>query len=263
MYRGDGDLIYLGTSGFSFKDWIGPVYPENIKNHQMLKYYWAILKFNAVEINFTYYRMPSYKAIVSLIRRTPESFKFAVKVPKHITHEAWRGEYNSGVIAEYLKAIDPMEKEERLLIHLAQFPFSFKYSEDGLKYLKRISKAIRPLAVEFRHKSWDREETYKTLREMEITYVTVDEPQLKDLFPYKPLATTDVVYFRFHGRNPHWFDNLGDRYDYYYSDNDISKFAKDIRSFLGKVSKILVFFNNCHVGNAVKNAQRLREILGV
>ncbi len=256
-------MIYMGTSGFSFRDWVGSVYPEDIKRYQMLKYYWSVLGFNSVEINFTYYRMPSYRTIVSFIRRTPDDFKFAVKVPAHVTHEGWKKGYSPEVAKEYLKAIEPMIKENRLLIHLAQFPYSFKYSQENLEYLKKISKEIAPLAVEFRHSSWDRDETYQTLREHGLTYVIVDEPSLKELFPYKPEVTTDMAYFRFHGRNEHWFDHYGDRYDYFYSDDELRVFANDIKRLMQRVQKVLIFFNNCHAGSAVKNAHRLREMLGV
>ncbi len=256
-------MIYIGTSGYSFRDWIGEVYPEDIKRYQMLKYYWSVFGFNAVELNFTYYRLPSYKTIVSMVRRTPDGFKFAVKVPSHVTHEGWKKDYDESVVFEYLKAMEPMVSEGRLLIHLAQFPYSFRYEEKNLTYIETIAKNINPLAVEFRHNSWNRDEVFEFLKEHEITYVTVDEPDLKELFPYKPVATSDYVYFRFHGRNQKWFEKYGDRYDYFYSDDELRTFAKDINKFLNEGKVVLVFFNNCHKGSAVKNALKIRELLGV
>ncbi len=256
-------MIYLGTSGFSFEDWIGPVYPPSIKKSQMLTYYWSVLGFNTVELNFTYYSMPSYKTVVSMLRKTPPDFMFSVKLPGHVTHEGWRKGLDVSVVEDYKNAIKPMEEEGRLLSHLAQFPYAFKFSEEGLKYLKRLGDQVRPLAVEFRHRSWDRKETYDFLRENGLTYVIVDEPQIADLFPYKPFATSDTAYFRFHGRNEKWFEEGAERYDYLYSDEDLKRFALDVKEMSKKVGKVLVYFNNCHRGQAVENALKTKEILGL
>ena len=257
-------MIYIGTSGFSFKDWVGPVYPERIKESQMLKYYWGVLKFNAVEINFTYYRMPSYKTIISLLRRTPNDFMFSIKLPALVTHQMWREKFESKVIDEYLKATFPLKEEGRLLFHLAQFPYAFKYSKANLEYIAKLKKYIGDLAVEFRHVSWDREEVYSFLKENKITFTIVDEPKLLGLFPYKVIATTDEAYFRFHGRNKKWFEAQRDeRYDYLYSDEELSSFAKDINEISKKVKVTVAFFNNCHKGSAALNALKLRSMLNV
>ena len=122
---------------------------------------------------------------------------------------------------------------------------------------------FRPLAVEFRHESWDKEEVYDFLRENGVTFVIVDEPNLKGLFPYKLVTTTNMAYFRFHGRNEHWFDPNYDRYDYMYSEEELESFAKDVREIYKKVEKVLIYFNNCHRGQAVENALRMRDLLGI
>ena len=256
-------MIRVGTSGFSFEDWIGTVYPENLKKSQMLSYYWSVLKFDTVEINFTYYSLPSYRTMISLLRKTPSDFVFSVKLPGHATHEGWKKGLDEEVIERYLEAVKPMEEEERLAMHLAQFPYSFKKSENNLKYLKKLSDLVRPLAVEFRHRSWDDERVYEALEGMGVTYVIVDEPDIAELFPYRLRVTSDTAYFRFHGRNERWFDPQVDRYDYLYSDEDIERFARDISEISKKVKRTLVYFNNCHRGQAVKNALKLKEILGI
>ncbi|MCD6450482.1 MAG: DUF72 domain-containing protein [Thermotogaceae bacterium] len=257
-------MLYIGTSGFSFKDWIGAVYPEGIRENQMLKYYWGVLGFNAVELNFTYYRMPSYKTIVSLLRRTPNSFMFSVKLPSFLTHGMWKERFESKTIEEYLKATTPLKEEGKLLFHLAQFPYAFKYSKDNLEYIARLKEHIDELAVEFRHISWDRDEVYEFLKENEITFTIVDEPKLQGLFPYRALVTTDKAYFRFHGRNKRWFEVQRDeRYDYFYTDEELLSFAGDVNQLSKKVKITAVFFNNCHKGSAALNALKLRKILNV
>ncbi len=257
-------MIYLGTSGYSFDDWIGTVYPENIKKSQMLTYYWSRLGFNTVELNFTYYTVPSYRTIVSILRKTPGDFKFSVKLPSQITHQSWKdGDLDREIVKSYLNALKPMEDEGRLLTHLAQFPYSFKFSKKGLKYIKQISNMFKHLSVEFRHESWDKDEVYDFLKDNGITFVVVDEPKLKGLFPYRVLSTTDTAYFRFHGRNDHWFDLNHDRYDYMYSEEDLRLFSNDIRKISERVKDVLVYFNNCHRGQAAKNALRLKELLEI
>ncbi len=81
-----GDIL-IGTSGFSFDDWVGVVYPADIKKHEMLPYYEKSLGFKALEVNYTYYSMPSMKTMESFARRTSRDFSFIVKAHKSMTHE--------------------------------------------------------------------------------------------------------------------------------------------------------------------------------
>ncbi len=256
-------MIYVGTSGFSFEDWKGNIYPENLRKSQMLGYYWNVLGLNAVELNFTYYSIPSYRTMVSLLRKTPPWFVFTVKIPGSITHEGWKSSLDRSEIEKYLNSVKPMMEEGRLKLHLAQFPYSFKYSCDHLDYIRRISDRIKPLAIEFRHDSWNRPETYEFLSYNGITYVVVDEPKIARLFPYVPKFTTDTAYFRFHGRSEKWFEaEGGERYDYLYSEEELSAFAKDVKEISKKVKNTFVFFNNCHEGKAAKNAKTFKEMIG-
>ncbi|AEH51861.1 DUF72 domain-containing protein [Pseudothermotoga thermarum] len=257
-------MIYIGTSGYHFEDWIGTVYPQNIKGSEMLSYYYAVLGFKAVEINYTYYRLPSYKTTVSMLRRTPPDFVFAVKLPASVTHEGWK---NQKIPVDDLKntfqALQPMLEEGRLKAFLAQFPYSFKFSEQNMDYLASLRQMIKePLAVEFRHNSWDNEVTFDFLKKYELTYVVVDEPQIRALFPYKPAWTTKIAYFRFHGRNEQWFEAPeGERYNYDYNETELSKFAQDILTASKETSDVFAFFNNCYRGKAVKNAISLRKMI--
>ncbi len=253
-------MILVGTSGFSFEDWRGTVYPEVVSPSQFLKYYWAVLGFRIVELNFTYYTRPSWKSFAQMLRKTPPDFYFTVKVPGEITHAFWKArEDPSQLVRDFSVQISPLVEEGRFKCALAQFPFSFKYSKENLDYLGRVRSTFSgALAFEFRHASWDREETYEFLREHDITFVAVDEPSLPNLFPYKPLATSDLAYFRFHGRNQKWFEVEGDeRYNYLYSDEELLLFKEDILKLSRMVRETYVFFNNCYQGQAVRNAQTL------
>ena len=256
-------MLYLGTSGFSFDDWRGTVYPENIPKSKMLDYYWKILGFNSVELNFTYYSLPSRKTTLSFVKRTPPDFVFAAKLPSHVTHEGWKRGLDTEIVESYLESMEPLIESGKLKMHLVQFPTSFRYNPQNIEYIERIYGLVSPLAVEFRHDSWNREDVYERLEDLGITYVVVDEPRIDHLFPYVPRFTSNIGYFRFHGRNERWFEvSGGERYDYHYSDEELSTFTRDVSTALKTLGDVFAFFNNCHRGNAAINAKRFREMIG-
>jgi uncharacterized protein YecE (DUF72 family) len=119
------------------------------------------------------------------------------------------------------------------------------------------------LFVEFRHRSWAREELADFLRMHEIGYVNVDEPELPNLMPVQSLVTTDAAYVRFHGRNhAQWWDGEGSaRYDYTYSEEELLSWMTNISNILKKAFKTYVFFNNHPNGQAIKNARQMIAIL--
>ncbi|HOJ88495.1 MAG TPA: DUF72 domain-containing protein [Pseudothermotoga sp.] len=256
-------MLYIGTSGYYFSDWIGTVYPEDLSKSQLLKYYASVWKFDAVELNFTYYTIPSYKTVVSMLRKTPQTFVFSVKMPGSVTHEGWKNLIlPEDDIEKTLSALQPMISENRLKIILAQFPYAFRYCDDNLQYLQRLRNMVKePLAIEFRHRSWDNEKVYEFLSSSGLSFVIVDEPRMKELFPYKPIKTSRISYFRFHGRNEKWFYSSTERYDYDYSEEELRVFSDDIAKMLKESQDVFVFFNNCYRGKALQNALTLRSIL--
>ncbi|MCD6552024.1 DUF72 domain-containing protein [Thermotoga sp.] len=257
-------MVYVGTSGFSFEDWRGPVYPEHLKPSQFLKYYWAVLGLRIVELNFTYYTQPSWRSFVQMLRKTPPDFYFTVKLPGSVTHLLWKEKKDPrDEMKNFIEEIKPLVEEGRLKMSLAQFPFSFKYSSSNLEYLKRLKESCSlHLACEFRHRSWDRDDVYHFLRKQEITFVIVDAPKISGLFPYKPIVTTDYAYFRFHGRNERWFEVEGEeRYNYLYSREELSSFLNDVLNISRKVKETYAFFNNCYKGQAAINALEFKKML--
>ncbi|WP_214079019.1 DUF72 domain-containing protein [Mesotoga sp.] len=262
-------MIYLGTSGYSFPDWVGTAYPEGISSSQMLRYYHSVWKFNSVELNFTYYRMPSLKTITGILRKIPGEMTFSVKAPGRVTHELWNGDSRGlrEVSSEFFSALLPMREEGKLGPTLFQFPWSFKFNEGNVMYLEEVADSFDPesnlLAFEFRHDSWANKATFEALERIGGIPVTVDEPSIGELFPYIPSAGAKGAYFRFHGRNSNWFRSSGsERYNYDYSEVDLRSFALDVLEFHKRDMPVYVFFNNCYMGRAIHNALQLREMLG-
>jgi len=252
--------IRVGTSGYSFEDWRGNFYPQTVDKGKMLDYY--VQHFSAVEINSTYYGIPHPRVFENMIRKAPAGFDFMVKVPQSFTHQ--RADYHQDV-TRFREALEPLAASGKLSGLLAQFPFSFKYSADGLDYLSicRDTVAPHPLFVEFRNNGWVNREMYDRLRTEGIGYVAVDEPQLRGLLKPDCFATTDTAYIRLHGRNEeHWWKGGPLRYDYNYSDEELEYWKEKVRKIMNKTSATYVFFNNCHLGQAVRNATQFAAMLG-
>ncbi len=154
-------MIHIGTSGYSFKDWKGPFYPIKITNSEMLEFYSR--HFKVVEINSTYYAIPKPQTFQRMAEKTPEDFQFIVKANGGMTHQRTD---NAGVFEQFEDAVQPLVESGKLKGILAQFPWSFKNSEQNRRYLKeyadRLSK--HPLIVEFRHISWISEPLFGFLR---------------------------------------------------------------------------------------------------
>jgi uncharacterized protein YecE (DUF72 family) len=253
-------MIILGTSGYSFRDWVGPFYPPGIPQGQMLNYY--VGHFSAVEINSTYYRMPHPKVMTQIERKTPEGFHFTVKLPGDVTHRQTR---DPAVFEEFLRVIAPLEEAGKFRGALAQFPWSFRDSRENWAYLAFLRQAFpeRPLFAEFRQDSWAREETFEGLRSLGLGFCSADEPKLRGLFPPLARVVGETAYVRLHGRNAKdWWggDNSG-RYNYLYNDDELKEWAQKIRELAAQSANTFVFFNNCHAGRAVQNAKRMAELL--
>lgn len=249
--------IKIGTSGYSFEDWRGTFYPEQIEKGKMFDHYLNF--FLTVEINSTYYRIPHPAVMQNIEKKSPEGYEFIVKVPQAMTH---RRKDLAETSKEYRECLKPMAEAGKLKGVLAQFPYSFKFSKDGLSYIGDVKALVEPydLFVEFRHEGWVNRAMYDYFRSEGIGYVAVDEPDLRGLLKPDLFATTDTAYIRLHGRNAReWWDGGALRYDYNYSDKELEEWKVKIRKLegKGKTKRLYIFFNNCHLGQAVKNAREM------
>jgi uncharacterized protein YecE (DUF72 family) len=262
-------MIKIGTSGFSFPDWKGTVYPIGLQERDMLPYYEKTLGFNALEVNFTYYTLPSQKSFEAMSKKTSKQFEFVVKAFKGMTHEIRDKETgeminNEETFKKFRYSLAPLVGDGKLTCVLAQFPYGFFPNKQNFGYLEKFKREMEdiPLVFEFRNQTWLREGTFQFLEKNEIGFCIVDEPKIPKLMPYLPRTTCDIGYFRLHGRNPNWFNvPLKVRYDYLYSEGELKEFIPDIRNISQKAAKTLIFFNNCYSGSAAKNAAQMAKLL--
>ncbi len=262
-------MILIGTSGFSYKDWVGSFYPQNTGNAEMLEFYAG--KFPCVELNFTYYQMPSTRTIEGLVRKVPEDFEFCVKANRMMTHEIDIDEdpgLREKIFNDFMEALKPMTNRGFLGCILAQFPWSFKKTKSNMEYVLGFKELLSevPVVVEFRNAEWITNETFDLLRSHSLGFCAVDEPSLPGLVPPIAEATSALGYVRFHGRNAKkWWkhDTPGERYDYLYLEAELKEWIPKIRQVADKTEKTYVFFNNCHSGQAAENARMLQTMLGL
>ena len=144
-------MLYCGTSGFSYDDWVGIYYPPGLTRKNWLSYY--AQEFNALELNSTYYALPDISVVESLVRKTGGGFLFSVKANQEMTHKRQAGQ---GVFKAFIKILQPLIQANKLGCVLAQFPYSFNRSAANLKYLQCFYEWIGelPLVIEFRNSAW-------------------------------------------------------------------------------------------------------------
>ena len=253
--------ILIGTSGFSYKDWIGPFYPEKLRDRDMLPYY--ARSFSAVEINSTYYAIPRPQNMEAMVKKVEGKMEFVVKAHQDITHNREKYEVALPAFKEGLK---PLQSHNVLGCVLLQFPFSFRHNPENQDYLAILKDRMEdiPLVVEFRNKWWVQDNTFEFLRQHEIGFCGVDEPQLRGLPPPKAVATSPIGYIRFHGRNKEkWWqhERADERYDYKYTEEELRDWVVRIKALLPNVDKVYVFFNNHPRGQAPENAKQLEVLL--
>lgn len=254
-----GGPILIGTSGYSFRDWVGPFYPAGTPSSEFLSYYTR--HFNVVEVNSSYYGIPKPRVMHLMERKTPPGFRFVVKLHQSMTHEATR---NPATYREFADALEPLKLAGKFDGLLAQFPGGFRRNEANLAHLEALRELLPrdPLYVEFRNESWLTPELEPWLAERELGYVAVDEPQLPGLLPPVTMSTNGDVYVRFHGRNEkNWYGGGGDRYDYNYSETELRDWMEKVRELADRARRTYLFFNNCHAGQAARNAKLMHELL--
>jgi uncharacterized protein YecE (DUF72 family) len=253
--------VWVGTCGFSYEEWKGAFYPADLPSHEMLRYYSLVFSF--VELDNTWYRIPNPGQLERMALLTPSDFRISLKVHRSLTHEI--DEHWQARAAEFRTAVSALASSGRLGCVLVQLPYRFSYTLENRKYLANLLAALSdfPLVVEFRNATWYQERVFDTLRERKIGLVTVDRPDLPGLPPESVIITSDICYYRLHGRNADlwWSGDAASRYEYYYSEQELRDRARLVRAMSRQAKTIFVAFNNHASGNAPKNAALLQSIV--
>jgi len=256
-------MIRVGTAGYSYKDWIGPFYPEGIKQQLMLKYYSMI--FNFTEINSTYYKVPDPKGFYKMAEITPLDFIFTVKLFGGMTHTRDSSESD---YKKFLQGIRNLDECGKMGCLVAQFPNSFCYTKENMDYLEKLRERFieYKLAVEFRNIEWVNLKVLDFLKERKISFVCVDEPKLKGLVQTGLIQTDHNSYIRFHGRNESkWYNNSAsyERYDYLYDERELKEWSGAVKGMEHSCDDLFISFNNHFNGQAVINAKMMKALLGL
>ncbi len=266
--------IRIGTSGYAFPDWKGTVYPAKLPASRYLDYYARDLGFDCVEINATYYRPLHERDYAGMAAAVPADFRFAVKGNRVFTHDLFdprlpqRPTPDEALRAarDFAQTLQPLREAGKLAAVLLQFPVMFTPRPGAFDWLLRLHEAFRGdrVVIEFRHGDWLTESTFAMLQQRDLGYCVVDEPQLPRLLPLMPRVTAAPAYMRLHGRNPQWFNAARElRYDYLYSAAELQSLQPAIEGLAAGADEVYVFFNNCHLGKAARNARDLQDLRGI
>jgi uncharacterized protein YecE (DUF72 family) len=293
------DNVYYGTSSWTDKTLLdsGRFYPPDVDTpEERLRYYAE--RFPLVEVDSSYYALPSQRNAALWIERTPTHFTFDVKAFALLTHHpaGARGLpkqvreqlpadkqrfYRKDLSPEalelvqemFVSALSPLASAGRLGAVLFQFPRWFVPSRENREYLRELADTFPyRIAVEFRGGGWMKddqsaERTLGLLSDLGLTYVVVDEPQgFRDSVPPIVAATSpDLAMIRFHGHNAENWEKRGitaaERFRYLYSDEELEKWVGPAKELAGKSRQVHVLMNNCYEDYGVQNAAQIADLI--
>ena len=281
--------VLVGTSGFSYRDWVGPFYPPGTSHRAFLKLYSQA--FPLVEINSSYYQLPTPESSGGLLEKVGPGFSFVYKTHGSLTHTIGPDWADSA--KRFLAGVEPIRAAGALAGILIQLPFSFHYDVPNRRHLAalldtltaglgsraqatppagtepaaggKLSAGTEPpaLFVEFRNREWQKERVFAHLEEMNASIVQTDLPDLPGLPLPRDLVLSRRGYLRLHGRNEStwWTGDNRSRYDYLYQGAEISHLADRVIAMAERSQQLIVTFNNHANAQAVKNAYELLDAL--
>jgi uncharacterized protein YecE (DUF72 family) len=249
--------VWIGTSGYSYPDWVGPFYPAGTTPGRMLSLYCQ--SFPLVELNFSFYRLPTPSMLAGLAERTPAGFQFIVKIPRTLSHDE-----SPADLGAFRQAVEELSRRQRLLGLLCQLPQASHNTPRHRSWLSTLAGELGNyrLAVEFRHHSWNQQDVAPWLAEHGLDLVAVDAPELPGLYPRGLVQSSPRIYVRFHSRSAgKWYLSDKERYDFDYDDRALGEWIDAVTAISDRADRVLLLFNNCRHGQAAKNAERMRELL--
>jgi uncharacterized protein YecE (DUF72 family) len=240
-------IYHLGCSGWNYASWRhGVFYPERCPARLWLEFY--ARQFDTVEVNATFYRLPTVKAVQGWVDQTPDEFVFAVKMSRYVTHVKRLRELAPSLELFYGR-IEPLLRSAKLGPVLWQLPPTFRRDDERLAGALAGLPAGGRHAFEFRHESWFVPDVMALLREHGAALVIGDRPEVHSFQTHE--LTNDWTFVRFHS------GTRGRRGNY--SEGELREWAGRLRSW--PMREAFVYFNNDWEGFAPRNALRLRELL--
>jgi uncharacterized protein YecE (DUF72 family) len=230
--------LWIGTSGFSYKEWLGSFYPLDLPEQQMLRYYAE--RFASVEINYTFYRLPTVRTLQGWAKEVPEHFAFALKAPRRITHDL-RLRDAADVAADFCDIAQALK--HRLGAILFQLPPFLKKDTARLEdFLHQLPPGCRP-AFEFRNQSWFADDVFECMRRFGVA-LCISEAEDRNT-PFE--VTADFGYFRL--RRPD------------YTDDDLATWARRIQDTGARWTDAFVYFKHETEGKGPHLAAKLRTLM--
>ena len=235
---------YIGTSGWHYDHWRDSFYPVKLPKAKWLEFYAG--HFNTVELNNSFYRLPSEAAFTTWRDSSPADFVFAVKLSRFITHIKRLRDTGEAVEKFITRAKILGEKLGPLLY---QLPPNMPRNDEVLEsFLSTLPQGMRHV-FEFRHQSWLEEGVFETLHKYNVGFCVFDMPSVGC-----PLvATADFAYIRFHGSTGLYWSC--------YSDEELASWAKRLANLASNLKTVYIYFNNDAEAFAVRNATALRTYL--
>jgi uncharacterized protein YecE (DUF72 family) len=236
--------LFIGTSGWNYRDWRGRFYPKDVPSKDWLV--WYATQFATTEVNASFYRTPSVEAVQSWRHRTPGNFRFAWKASKFITHWKRLGAHSANSIELMESRLDILGPKCGPI--LFQLPPQFQADPDRLASFLCMLPRRRCYVFEFRHVSWYEERILDLLRHHDVALCLSDHHDA----PAPWLVTSRVIYIRGHGPTG--------RYKGSYPDATLKAWAKEIVKWRAARKPVYVFFDNDQKSAAPKDAKRLMEL---
>ena len=263
--------VRLGTCSWADEGLVKTWYPKGVSSAEARLRYYAE-RFDTVEVDSPFYRLPAPEVVAKWAERTPEGFVFHAKASGEMTGHRETDDLERS-FREFREALEPLELAGKLRGVLMQYPSKFVKSRDAVRELERLRDLLDPLVplVEFRHNSWmtdeERADTLALLERNGLAYVSVDSPRTRasNVMPRIAAATHRLAYVRFHGRNWKTWNKRtrtsGERFDWLYTRDDLAEWVEPVAELTREAEEVYALFNNNRHDYAPRSAIVLRELL--
>ncbi|MEN3333813.1 MAG: hypothetical protein V7641_3178 [Blastocatellia bacterium] len=249
--------IFLGTQGWNYEDWVGSFYPRGTKTREMLSLYADI--FNTVEVDSTFYAIPSENSVKGWMERTPAGFNFSLKLPSEITHKN-RLRDSQGILEQFIQRISPLE--EKLGCVLIQLPPDFSPNEQAAfsSFIDLLPAHLR-FAVEFRDANWLNKQTIDVLARKRVALTLTDSRWMHRTLSFGLIDNypADFAYVRWFGqRELTNFSRIQlDR------SKELTQWSEAFAALQERVSRIYGYFNNHFQGHSPGSCNLFKEMIGL